>query len=107
MSKFPSYSVTIRTLGTAGDKYLRQLKSLQRQTVKPDGIFVYITDGYSISGIEMEGIEYLKCETGMGHTAFAHLMSKFLRNLYCFCLMIWSWLKMASNSNTVVPYQMI
>jgi len=33
MTNYPSYSVAIRTLGTAGERYLRTLQSADRQTM--------------------------------------------------------------------------
>jgi GT2 family glycosyltransferase len=42
----PTYSVAIRTLGTAGDKYLSTLKSCAAQKHKPDKIVVYLAEGY-------------------------------------------------------------
>ncbi len=40
------YSVAIRTLGKAGDKYQKELNSLNAQTIKPERIIVYLADGY-------------------------------------------------------------
>ena len=62
---FPSYSVAIRTLGTAGDKYVTELQSILRQTLKPEGIFVYIPDGYEVEPVADE--IYVRCEKGMVH----------------------------------------
>lgn len=42
------YSAVIRTLGLAGDKYMRLLKSLECQTVKPKEILVVLAEGYSL-----------------------------------------------------------
>ena len=42
------YTAIIRTLGTAGEKYLTLLKSLECQTIKPQKIIVYIANGYSL-----------------------------------------------------------
>ena len=42
------YCAAIRTLGTAGDKYLQTLKSLQSQTIPPKKILVYIAEGYDL-----------------------------------------------------------
>lgn len=41
------YSVTIRTLGTAGDKYQRTLDSIARQTIQPKQVFVVLPKGYA------------------------------------------------------------
>lgn len=43
-----TYTVVIRTLGTAGEKYQRMLDSLNQQTLPPEAILVYIADGYPI-----------------------------------------------------------
>lgn len=42
------YSIVIRTLGNTGDKYLRMLKAIDRQTVKPLEVIVVIPEGYEI-----------------------------------------------------------
>lgn len=64
-SSFPSYSVAIRTLGAAGDKYVTELNSIHRQTLQPDGIFVYIPEGYDVEPVADE--VYVRCEKGMVH----------------------------------------
>lgn len=46
MECLPSYSVAIRTLGLAGEKYKTLLKSLENQTHKPNKIFIYLAEGY-------------------------------------------------------------
>ena len=59
------YSVAIRTLGTAGEKYQRLLDSLKGQTIPTKDIFVYIPHGYVLPK-ETIGIEkYIRCEKGM------------------------------------------
>lgn len=59
------YSVVIRTLGKAGEKYQRMLDSLKEQTIKPKDIIVYIADGYDIPK-ETIGIErYVYVKKGM------------------------------------------
>ncbi len=61
----PQYCVAIRTLGTGGEKYLQTLLSLQKQTIPPQKILVYIAEGYSIPK-ETIGIEqYIYCPKGM------------------------------------------
>ena len=60
-----NYSVVIRTLGRAGEKYLSLLKSLVTQTIKADCIIVYIAEGYSLPQ-ETLGIEtYVYVPKGM------------------------------------------
>lgn len=39
------YTAVIRTLGTAGEKYQRELDSLMAQTYPPDEVIVYIAEG--------------------------------------------------------------
>lgn len=59
------YSVAIRTLGTAGDKYQCLLNSLAEQTIPPKHIFVYIAEGFDIPK-ETIGVEqYIYVEKGM------------------------------------------
>lgn len=65
MNTYPSYSVSIRTLGTAGEKYQETLNSVARQTVKPEKVLVYIPHGYQLPK-ETIGIEdYVRCDKGM------------------------------------------
>lgn len=42
----PAYSIAIRTLGKAGEKYLETLKSCALQTHKPEKIMVYLAEGF-------------------------------------------------------------
>ena len=59
------YTVVIRTLGKAGEKYQRMLDSLKEQTIKPKDIIVYIAEGYDIPK-ETIGIErYVYVKKGM------------------------------------------
>lgn len=59
------YSAVIRTLGTAGEKYQKELDSLCNQTIKPTEILVYIAEGYPIPK-ETCGIErYIYVKKGM------------------------------------------
>ena len=46
MKELPSYSVAIRTLGKAGEKYLATLQSCAAQTHRPDKIVVYLAEGF-------------------------------------------------------------
>ena len=59
------YCVAIRTLGTAGEKYQTLLDSLNRQTIRPKKILVYIPDGYSIPEETIEWEEYIRSPKGM------------------------------------------
>lgn len=59
-----SYSVVIRTLGNAGEKYRTMLNAIERQTVKPQEIIVAIPDGYTLD--HTLGYERIvRCNKGM------------------------------------------
>lgn len=60
-----SYSVVIRTLGTAGDKYQELLYSLDAQTIRPSKIIVYIADGYKIPKETIGWEQYIYVRKGM------------------------------------------
>ena len=64
MSEF-QYSVAIRTLGTAGDKYFRTLESLRDQTIPPQKILVYIAEGYPLPKETIGIEEYVYVKKGM------------------------------------------
>lgn len=60
-----TYSVAIRTLGKAGEKYQRTLDSIKNQSFQATDIFVYIPDGYDLPK-ETIGIErYIRVTKGM------------------------------------------
>lgn len=46
-----TYSVAIRTLGTSGEKFDREILSLTRQSVPPERIVVYLAEGYEAPAI--------------------------------------------------------
>lgn len=56
------YSVAIRTLGQAGEKYQQELDSLNNQTIKPEKIVVYLAERYDKpkETIGWEEIVYVK-----------------------------------------------
>ena len=59
------YTVVIRTLGKAGEKYQKMLDSLKTQTILPKEIIIYIAEGYEIPK-ETIGIErYVYVKKGM------------------------------------------
>lgn len=60
-----SYTVVIRTLGTAGDKYQQLLDSIKRQTIQPEKILVYIAEGYSLPKETIGREEYIYVKKGM------------------------------------------
>ena len=59
------YCVSIRSLGTAGEKYQSLLDSLNRQTIKPKRILVYIPYGYELPKETIGWEEYIRCPKGM------------------------------------------
>ena len=60
-----SYSVAIRTLGTAGEKFQRLLDSLSVQTIAPEGIYVYIAEGYPLPKETINKEKYIYVKKGM------------------------------------------
>lgn len=60
-----SYSVAIRTLGKAGEKYQQTLDSLKHQTIKPDAIIIYIAESYSIPKETIGEEKYIYVPKGM------------------------------------------
>lgn len=65
MTKKINYSVVIRTLGTAGDKYKKLLDSLNKQTVKPEKILIFIAEGYPLPKYTIGKEEYIYVKKGM------------------------------------------
>lgn len=60
-----SYSVAIRTLGTSGEKYVRELVSITKQTILPDRVVVYIAEGYERPSFQIGKEEYVWVKKGM------------------------------------------
>ncbi|MCR5464830.1 MAG: glycosyltransferase [Bacteroidales bacterium] len=60
-----TYSIAIRTLGTAGEKYIEELRSISRQTVQPEKVVVYIAEGYSRPEETIGKEEYIWVKKGM------------------------------------------
>lgn len=59
------YIAVIRTLGTAGAKYQTLLNSLDRQTIQPSKILVYIAEGYSLPKETIGKEQYIYVKKGM------------------------------------------
>lgn len=59
------YTAVIRTLGTAGEKYQRELDSLCSQTIPPQEILVYIAEGYPIPKETCGRERYIYVKKGM------------------------------------------
>ncbi len=60
-----NYTAVIRTLGTAGKKYQTLLDSLNRQTIQPSKILVYIAKGYAIPKETIGKEQYIYVKKGM------------------------------------------
>ena len=59
------YTIAIRTLGTAGDKFLAQLDSLHKLVPAPESINVYIPHGYTIPEVPYLDVKFFRCDKGM------------------------------------------
>ena len=60
-----TYSIAIRTLGTAGDKFRKELESIRLQTVLPERVMVYIAEGYPRPDFTVGQEEYVWVRKGM------------------------------------------
>lgn len=67
------YSVAIRTVGKAGDKYIQELQSLHRQTVKPKHIYVHLAEGFERPKEQVGMEEYIITPKGLVHQRAASL----------------------------------
>jgi len=65
MAEAFNYTVVIRTLGMAGEKYQKLLDTLCIQTIQPEKILVYIAEGYAIPKETCGKEEYIRCPKGM------------------------------------------
>lgn len=59
------YSIAIRTLGTSGDKFVRELESIKRQTIQPEKVVIYIAEGYKRPEYTIGKEEYVWVKMGM------------------------------------------
>lgn len=66
MSDF-TYSVAIRTVGKAGDKYIQELRSLHAQTIKPTHIYVFLAHGFERPKEQVGMEEYVDTPKGLVH----------------------------------------
>ena len=60
-----TYSIAIRTLGTAGEKFRQELLSIAAQTVPPERVVVYIAEGYPRPVFSVGKEEYVWVRKGM------------------------------------------
>ena len=59
------YSIAIRTLGTSGEKFVRELESIKRQTIQPEKVVIYIAEGYERPDYTIGKEEYVWVKKGM------------------------------------------
>ncbi|MCZ8373208.1 glycosyl transferase family 2 [Phocaeicola sp. KGMB11183] len=64
-NKVINYTAVIRTLGTAGNKFQALLESLERQTLQPAKILVYIAEGYAMPKETIGKEQYIYVKKGM------------------------------------------
>lgn len=67
------YCVAIRTVGKAGEKYIQELQSLHRQTIKPKHIFVHLAEGFERPKEQVGIEEYIITPKGLVHQRAASL----------------------------------
>ena len=60
-----TYSIAIRTLGTAGEKFRKELESICAQTIQPERVMVYIAEGYPKPDFTLGKEEYVRVPKGM------------------------------------------
>lgn len=60
-----NYSICIRTLGTAGKKYEKLLKSIGNLSIKPKEVIIVIPNGYTLPDINLENQRIVYSEKGM------------------------------------------
>lgn len=60
-----TYSVAIRTLGTAGYRFKQELQSIWAQTLQPEKVVVYIAEGYDRPDFSVGQEEYVWVKKGM------------------------------------------
>ena len=61
----PSYSIAIRTLGTSGGKFVKELDSIANQTIMPEKVIIYIAKGYKKPTYSIGIEEYVEVAKGM------------------------------------------
>lgn len=60
-----TYSIAIRTLGTAGEMFRKELESICTQTVQPERVLVYIAEGHDRPEFSVGREEYVWVRKGM------------------------------------------
>lgn len=67
------YTVAIRTVGKAGDKYKKELESLHAQTIKPKRILVFLAEGFERPNFQVGYEEYIIVQKGLVHQRAASI----------------------------------
>ncbi len=60
-----TYSVAIRTLGTGGERFRKELQSIMQQTIQPEKVLIYIAEGYERPEFTVGSEEYIWVKKGM------------------------------------------
>ena len=60
-----TYSIAIRTLGTSGEVFRKELLSITRQSIQPERVLIYIAEGYSRPEYTIGREEYVWVKKGM------------------------------------------
>lgn len=60
-----SYSIAIRTLGRAGEKYQKLLDSIARSTIQPDKVVVVLPEGFALPKEQLGCEEFVYCQKSM------------------------------------------
>lgn len=60
-----TYSIAIRTLGTAGEKYKKLLDSIAKLSIQPEKIIVVLPEGYDLPEYKLGSEEFVYSQKGM------------------------------------------
>ena len=60
-----TYSIAIRTLGTAGEKYKKLLDSIVKLSIQPEKIIVVLPEGYAPPEYRLGAEEFVYSQKGM------------------------------------------
>ena len=59
------YTIVIRTLGKAGEKYQALLDSINAQTIRPAQVLVFLPEGYALPPERLGNEKFVFCKKGM------------------------------------------
>ena len=83
------YSVTIRTLGTAEDKYQRTLDSIATQSIQPKEVIIVLANGYECPKEQLGYERFVFVDKGMVNQRVAC----FPQILWLLYLLLWKSVK--------------